>query len=151
MDYPSNIQQEWSMPSNINEYEKEKMKNFIKLVFKDVIENIEANEAIISQYFSPNYIQHVNGTVLNYDDFVQHMKAQKSILKSIKIVIDHCVVDKNMIATVHQAHAYKKDGTEIIAKVIAYFEIEDGKIVLCDELTQLIRGNKEDENIGSRK
>lgn len=127
------------------------MKSYIKKVFEDVIENMSADEKVISKYFSPNYIQCVDGHTLDYQDFIQHMKKQKNLINSAKVTIDHCVAEENRICTVHQVDVCKKNGEHIIAKVIAYFELEEGKIVFCDELTKLLKGDKEDHNIGSVK
>lgn len=39
---------------------------------------------------------------------------------------------------------------KVKAKVHALFTIEDGQLTSCDELTYLLEGSKEDENLGSR-
>jgi len=126
-------------------------KNFIEKVFKEVIEDLNADEKVISDYFSTQYIQYVDGHCLNYEDFVQHMAIQKSLLDSVKVCIEHCVIEGNSICTVHRVDAIKKTGEKIAVKVIAYFEVENKKIVLCDELTHLLEGDKKNQNIGSIK
>lgn len=127
------------------------MESFIKNVFRDVIEDMEADENVISEYFSRKYIQHVDGHTLDYQGFVEHMKKQKTLIHSAKVVIDRCLVDGNKLCTIHRVDMTKKNGEQIAAKVISYFELEDGKIVLCDELTKLLKGCKEDQHIGSVK
>lgn len=122
---------------------------FIEKVFKEVLEDLNADEKVISQYFSPNYIQHVDGHTLNYSDFVQHMKVQKTMLDSCKVSIQHYVREGNTLCTVHQVDAVKKNGCEIAVLVISYIEVENGKITLCNELTRLLKGAKEDQEIGS--
>lgn len=131
--------------------QKELNKDFIEKVLKDVVVDMDASEEIISNYFSTSYIQHVDGHTLNYSDFVQHMKLQKTILESASVSIDHCAVDGNSICTVHRVNALKKNGENIAVKVIAYYEIENGKIILCDELTHLLKGEENDQHIGSVK
>lgn len=135
-------------PSTVNE---SLSRNFIEKVFKEVIENLDADEKTISQYFSPYYTQYVDGHKLNYEEFVQHMMVQKSLLTSAKITIEHCVIEGNAICTVHKVDAIKNNGNKIAVKVIAYFEIEAEKIILCDELTFLLKGEDKDQNIGSIK
>ena len=127
------------------------MRDFIEKTFQDVIENMEADEEIISKYFSSDYIQYVDGHVLDYSDFVKHMKKQKTLINSAKVTIDRCIVEKNKICTVHRVDINKKNDENISVKVIAYFEIENEKIILCDELTKLLQGSKEDHDIGSTK
>jgi len=124
------------------------MKAFIHKVLKEIVESAEADERIIAQYFSPRYVQHVNGYVLDYKDFVKHMQEQKKVLESAKVTIERCVAEGDAICTVHVVDAVKKGGTRLSVKVIAFFKIEDGKIVLCDELTHLISGKEEDRDIG---
>jgi hypothetical protein len=126
-------------------------KSFIELVFKEVIEDLKADEEIISKYFSPSYIQHVDGQTLNYTDFVQHMMVQKTLLNDVKVTIERSIFEKEKICTVHRVDATKKDGSTIVVQVIAHFELENNKIVLCDELTHLLKGNSHDANIGSVK
>ena len=127
------------------------LKSFIEKVFSEVVESRTASEAVISQYFSPHYIQHVDGTVMTYHDFVQHMITQKALLTSVRVFIERCVVEGNRICTIHIVHAVKNNGQKVAVKVIACFEIENGKIVLCDELTHLLNGDEEDVCLGSVK
>jgi limonene-1,2-epoxide hydrolase len=131
--------------------EEQLNKNYIERVFKDVIEDLHADEAVISQYFSHSYIQHVDGHTLNYKEFIQHMLAQKAILSSAKVTIEQCLTEGNKICTVHIVDAAKKNGEKVKVKVIAYYEIEDDKITLCDELTHVLNGKAEDQKIGSMK
>lgn len=135
----------------INNLKASDMKDFIEKTFQDVIENMQADEEIISQYFSSDYIQYVDGHMLDYPGFIQHMKKQKTLINSAKVTIDHFVADANKICTVHRVDIQKKNDEKISVKVIAYFEIENGKIILCDELTKLLQGGEEDHNIGSTK
>jgi ketosteroid isomerase-like protein len=127
------------------------IKNFIKEVFANTIEDMTATEKIYEKYFSKDYIQYVDGKTLDYDDFIAHMKAQKNTLKSAKITFKYIIVEGDIVATVHKVNATKKDGAEIEAQVNALIEIKDNKIVLCDELTYLLKGANEDKDIGSRK
>ncbi len=125
--------------------------SFIQKVFKDVIEDMDADESVISQYFSPNYIQHVDGHTLNYTEFVEHMRVQKTVLESAQVSIERCIETENKICTVHRVDAVKKNGDRIAVKLVAYFEVENGKITFCDELTYLLHGHTTDKNIGSVK
>jgi len=124
-------------------------KSYIEQVFKDVIDNLDADETVISQYFSPHYVQYVDGHVLDYKDFVQHMATQKSLISSAKTTIDHCLIEGDTICTVHRVEIIKKNSEKVVAKVIAYIQVEAGKIILCDELTHILKGGDEDVNLGS--
>lgn len=125
-------------------------KQFIKEVFANVVENMNATEETYAHYFSKDYIQHVDGKTLNYDQFVAHMKIQKTLIQSAKITFRYLIVEGDKVATLHLVNAVKKDGSLIEAQVNAIFEIENKKVILCDELTYLIKGEKSDKDLGSR-
>lgn len=127
-----------------------KIKQFIQETFLNVIENMNATEKTYAKYFSKDYIQYVDGKKLNYSDFVTHMKAQKSVMKSIKVTFKHIVAEGDKLATIHIVNGIKKDGSRIEAQVNALFQIKNNKIILCDELTHLIKGEKSDRDLGSR-
>ena len=125
-------------------------KAFIEEVFNNVLEDTNATERAYEKYFSKDYIQRVDGKVLNYSDFVKHMQAQKAVLKSLKITFKYIIVEGDKIATVHIVDGVKKDGGIIEAQVNAVFQIKNKKIILCDELTRMIKGAKSDADLGSR-
>lgn len=125
-------------------------KQLIQNCFRDIIENMQATEKECGQYMSKDYIQKVDGKTLTYLDFIKHVKAQKQTLKSVKIIFDDILTQGNKVATHHRAYAIKKDNTEVEAEVIAFFEIKDGKIISCKELTRLVKGQSSDQDLGSR-
>ena len=77
---------------------------FIREAFKNVIENIDADEAVIEKYFSKDYKQWVDGHELDYEGFVSHMKAQKQRIASVNIEFERLIVDGESVATIH--HIY---------------------------------------------
>jgi len=125
-------------------------KAFIKEAFTKVIEDVNASDEIYAKYFSQDYIQYVDGKTLSFSDFVKHMKVQKEVVQSVAITFKHMLVEGDKVATVHMVNAIKKDGGIIEAQVNAVFQIRDNKIILCDELTHLIKGEESDRDLGSR-
>ena len=126
-------------------------KQFIKDAFANVFENMNATKEEYSKYFSKNYVQYVDGKKLNYTDFVEHVQALKSEMKSIKINFKYMVAEGDKVSTVHIANGVKKDGGIVETQFNALFEIKDHKIVLCNELSHLIKGSESDKDLGSRK
>lgn len=125
-------------------------KKFIKEVFINLIENRDANEETYAKYFSTEYIQYVDGKILDYDHFVTHMKALSSIIKSAKVTFKHIIAESDKVATIHRVNAIKHDGSHVEVQVNAFFQIKNNKIIFCDELTYLIQGEKSDRDLGSR-
>lgn len=129
-----------------------------ELALKKVIENnfkvstnLEATEADFARYHSKDYIQYVDGKVLNYENYVTHRKALQKTIKSLKVVFHDLIIQGNKVVTRHTAYGVKKDNKEIELQVIAIFEIQDGKIISCHELTHLAKGERPDRDLGSRE
>lgn len=124
----------------------------IEEIFENVTENMHPDASLIERYFSPLYQQDVDGHRLDYNGFLQHMIKQKSMVKSVKITIERCVVEENKICTIHRVDVVKNNKQKVVVKVIAYFEFDsDGKLIICDELTHVLEGTKEDRELGSVK
>jgi len=54
------------------------------------------------------------------------------------------------VLTHHRVRVEKRDGARSLIKVLAHFTVRDGKICACDELTQLLEGEYDDRDLGSR-
>lgn len=113
--------------------------------------NLEATEEDFARYHSKDYIQYVDGKVLNFEEYVVHRKALQKTLKSVKVVFHDMIIKENKVVTRHTAYAVKKDNKEIELQVIAIFEVKDGKIISCHELTHLTKGERPDQDLGSRE
>lgn len=128
----------------------EASRQFIKEVFANTIENMDATQETYAKYFSKDYVQYVDGKTLNYNGFIAHMAAQKAALQSAEVTFKHMVAEGDKVATVHIVKAVKKDGRAVQAQVNALFQLKDNRVILCDELTRLIEGDPSDKDLGSR-
>lgn len=127
------------------------MKHFIQQVFKEVLENPVFDELLIEKYFSKEYIQLVDQSQLNYDEFVLHIKKLKEKVSEQKLEIINHAENGNTIFTNHIAKSTLKDGSEVVHKVLAEFTIRNYQIIRCDELTLLLEGNETAKNLGSER
>lgn len=125
------------------------MNNFIKEVFKDVIENSTYNKLLVNKYFNENYIQIVDGHTFDFEKFNQHLIKLKSKISNQSVKFENIIASENYIFTKHLVESTLTNGEIIKHKVFAEFEIKDGKIIRCDELTMLLSGNRDEENLGS--
>jgi len=127
-----------------------KLKELIQQAITGVVEDMQNWNDTILNYFSPSYTQHVDGKTISYQQFIDHMHLQKSVLTKAKVHFEYLVEEGNKVCSVHTVEASKKDGHQVKVRVFALFIIENDKIVLCDELTHLIEGSREDRDLGSR-
>lgn len=103
-----------------------------------------------TKYMSKNYVEHIDGKVFNFQQWLHHMNGLKVLMKSYSLTFDEILAEDNKIAASYVVHAIKKNGSELDIRIIAIFKVKDGKLVYCDELTHLIKGNPSEKNIGSQ-
>jgi hypothetical protein len=127
------------------------MKHFIQQVFTEVLENPVFDPALIDKYFSKQYVQLVDHTRLNYDEFVLHIQKLKEKTAGQKVEILNHAENGNIIFTNHVVRSVLKDGSMVSHKVLAEFTIKDDQIIRCDELTFLMEGDHIAKNLGSEK
>jgi ketosteroid isomerase-like protein len=127
----------------------EKNKQLIKDSFNTLFSKLDASEESVSQFFDKNYKQNVDGKTLDYKGFLQHIKVLFSQLESCRVEFEHIIAEGDKVCTVHYPIAVKKNGVKVKAEVHALFQINNGKIVLCHELTHLHEGEEKDRDLGS--
>ncbi|UCA60197.1 hypothetical protein KB553_01420 [Chryseobacterium rhizoplanae] len=125
------------------------MKHIIQEVFTNILENPVFDLSLIEQYFSKDYIQLVDHTQLNYEEFILHIKKLKEKVSGQKIDLINYAENGNIIFTHHMARSVLKDGSIVRHKVLAEFTIHEDKIIRCDELTLLLEGSQTERNLGS--
>jgi ketosteroid isomerase-like protein len=127
----------------------EEAKRFLQQMF-DTFCDPNAPIEKVTAFFSPDYVQDVDGKVLNYAEFVKHLGVLKSTVEKEVITLQKVATNGPTVADIHIVDAQKKNGETIRLKVIAFYTIENGKIVRLEELTHLLKGSAEDRDLGSR-
>ena len=125
-------------------------KQLIRDAFAAVIENPQYDETAIRRYFSPDYVQQVDGKILSFDQFRQHMKVLKETVSAVAVHFDTLAAENEIVFSNHRVTASRSDGQTGEMQVIAEFHIHNGQINYCNELTHLIKGDAEDRDLGSR-
>lgn len=133
-----------------NASSSESPKEIVQNVFKNIIETKKWDDSTYDQYFSKDYVQIGNGKKLNYTQALAHLKFLRDNHKSIKITFHELIDKDNKVVTRHTCNVIKNNGDEIEVELIAIHEIKDGKIIGVRELTHFVKGQKSDEDIGSR-
>lgn len=125
-------------------------KDIIRSAFTHIIEAKDVSESDIARFFSTKYTQHVDGKTITYNEFIQHIYAQKAVLEHLSIEFLSLIEEDEIVFSNHIVTARKKDGNQVITKVIAQFTVHEEKIISCDELTYMISGTELDKDRGSR-
>jgi SnoaL-like domain len=129
---------------------REDNKVLIKQMFRDVIEADAFDEQAVARYFSPKYVQRVDGKTLDFAGFSDHLHAVKGAVTNVRVTFEQMVAEGNMVMDIHRVEADKRAGGKLVSKVIALFVIEDRKVIFCEELTHLEEGAATDKDLGSR-
>ncbi|WP_158800454.1 nuclear transport factor 2 family protein [Pedobacter sp. L105] len=125
-------------------------KKTIRTMFKDIFENPTFDEAAIDGYFSTEYIQQVDGKIINFEQFKQHVRVLKDSMKSVSAEFKTLVQEDNIVFSNHLISGLNKEDRSVEGQVIAEFTFKDGKIISCDELTRMTKGDEKDRDLGSR-
>jgi predicted SnoaL-like aldol condensation-catalyzing enzyme len=129
--------------------QEETNKSLVERAFRDMFASDAFDEGAIARYFSPRYVQKTDGRELDFAGFVAHVRELKRTLKNVKITFERAIAEASTVVSIHRAEAEKVAGGRVAVRVFALFVIEDGKIVLCDELTRLEQGAAEDRDLAS--
>ena len=125
-------------------------KTLLKQMFRDMFESDSFDERVINRYFSPKYVQHADGATLNFDGFVDHVRELKRTVAELDVTFEQMVAEGDKVMEIHRVTGEKRDGSKFTVRLMSFWLIEDGKIVLCDELSHLVQGAPEDRDLGSR-
>lgn len=97
--------------------------------------------ATINRYFTPDYQQYTNGSLLNYSDFVSHISALRTSVTSGNVVVLEAAFQGNTIAERHIVSVTYPDGTSSQSEVFLFGEISpDGRLHVVHEMTQAVTG-----------
>lgn len=123
--------------------------NNLELVRKALTE-VLGHEAETDNFFARDYIQTVNGEVLNYAQFASHVAHLRKSLSSVSINIFSLACAEGSVHSHHHVIVEKKDETSSQFEVFARFIVAEGKIKKCFELTRQISGCSDDYDLGAR-
>jgi predicted SnoaL-like aldol condensation-catalyzing enzyme len=125
-------------------------KLLIKEMFRDMFESDSFDERVIHRYFSPSYVQHADGTTLNFSGFADHVREVKRTVAKLQVTFEQMLAEGSKVMEIHRVEGEKWDGSKFAVRLMSFWLIEGGKIVLCDELSHLEQGAPEDRDLGSR-
>ena len=118
--------------------------------------SVEQLEAKIPKYFDRDYVQHVDGKTIGYDEFVEHMRVVHGKIKDVSVrwkeLHAYAFANDGKREThifSHHVVSYKDraSGAEGSAEVCGLFKCGTDLIFECNEMTTVTHGSLED--IGS--
>lgn len=124
-------------------------KEIVRNAFRELLDE-RGFEQAAPRWFSLDYVQSADGKSLDFEGFVAHLAALRGAVSEIHTEFQEMIAEGDVVATRHVVTARKDDGTESRHQLIAFFEVRDGKICRCDELTHQLSGRRSDRDLGTR-
>lgn len=100
--------------------------------------------------FAADYRQCVDGVELDRAGFLRHLEALRAATRYLEVRILAAASEGGQVFTHHLVEVEKTDGLRARVEVLARFQVADGLIRRCDELTRLLAGSAADRDLGSR-
>lgn len=125
-------------------------KTLIRRMFQDVFGVDSFDQEVLQRYFSPKFIQHADGKTLDFAGLVDHVRELKRTVTNLRFQCEYMLAEGNQVMDVHRVEGEKRSGGTFAVRLFSLWVIDDGKIVLCDELSHLEQGAAEDHDLGSR-
>ncbi|KXV32665.1 hypothetical protein AD940_16740 [Gluconobacter thailandicus] len=115
----------------------------------EVFTDFSSDPATLTEFMTPDYRQFVDGREMTLAEFLEHAVALRNALQRLEIDIQQIVCQGNQAATVHIARATRLSGEKSQIKVIAFYQFNNGRLCLVDELTHVLSGQDDDKALGS--
>ncbi|KYD06605.1 hypothetical protein [Bacillus atrophaeus] len=127
---------------------KDQVRAFLTEVYQEIIVNLHVEK--IPHYFSDQYIQVTDRKKTDINEFRDHIITLKEIVRSIELSPFYDFLfdqDKQTAVLRYTVTVTKKDGAVGEVEVIAIFELNDFKIVRCNELSCPLHHNDQFKDI----
>ena len=128
----------------------ESNKALLRRMFREVLEADSFDEQLILRYFSPSYVQQVDGKTLRFGEFVDHVREVKKTVTNLRFTFDEMIAEGGKVMEIHRVEGEKRAGGKFAIRLFSFWRIDDGKIVSCDEVSRVEQGAPEDRDLGSR-
>ncbi|KAF4448639.1 mitochondrial substrate carrier [Fusarium albosuccineum] len=109
----------------------------------------EDASAHLERLFAPTYTQEVDGKVLNYSEFVDHIRHLRKVITAVKVKVNQFLRDGNQLAERHTVRVEFSNKPPSEFDVFLFGTVqEDGRMLSVVETTRQTEGHDGDRNLG---
>lgn len=123
---------------------------FISQMYTDIVVNFDFDK--LPDYFHNDYYQVTDGKKINIEEFKKHLTTLKATVDKIIVSPFYDALYDEELQTLtlrYTVDVTKKSGTRGLIELIAIFEIQNRKIVRCNELSHALHNVKEFKELAS--
>lgn len=113
----------------------------LQTIWREVYDQTLDTEQTIRQYFTPSYIQCINGRQMDLPSYIQHVIEQKKNMTIHEIEYKTHLEDANNLFAIYYPLGLDKENDLIKAEVIAYFHFTGQQIDSIHGQVRLIQGD----------
>lgn len=121
--------------------------DLLKTIFAAIYDPAQELGRVIEQYFHPSYSQCINGVILNRDQYLDHVYAQRQNMDITHINYVHWLENDNELFALYYPRGIGSDGQIIEAEVICYFHFQNMQIIKTQGQVRIISGNPADADM----
>lgn len=129
---------------------KTEAKQFLTELYQNIV--VDLNVEKLPYYFTEEYIQVTDGVKTNFSEFTQHIITLKKLVEKIVVspFYDFLFDEELQTATLrYTVDVTKKTGEKGQVEMIAIFELKEGKIIRCHELSRPVNNDASFKDIAS--
>ncbi len=104
-------------------------------------------EALIKEYFHPDFDQSINGVTLRRDAYIEHVIEQKKNIVLESIDYRHILEQGDELFALYYPTGKNFAGQPILAEVIAYFKFKEDQIIHIHGSVRMIEGKPSDADM----
>lgn len=113
-------------------------------IWKVLYDRNQDPKLVIEEFFHENYIQSINGIILNRSEYINHVIEQRKNIKTILFECKTYMSQQDNLFIIYNAKGINIQGDEILGEVISYFEFKNQKVLKIHGQVYLLKGNPSD-------
>ena len=113
-------------------------------IWRVLYEKDQDVKSVIEELFHQDYIQSINGVILNRSEYINHIREQRKNIEVIEFECKNYMIHSDKLFIIYYVKGKNIQGGEIVAEIIAYFEFKDKKLFKIHGQVHLSKGNSSD-------
>lgn len=121
-------------------------KQVVKNLFS-TFANTHSTANDLDKFLSKKYVEVSDGHKLNYPQFMSYVEKLHHMMKSMHVKFIQIVSDGDIVATHHITYCVKQNGKVVKTEIFGFFTVKNHKVVSSQQISRMIKGDKNDKDL----
>lgn len=117
---------------------------YIFQIWDKLYDRDQDTKSVIELFFHDDYMQCINGIVMNRKEYIDHVIEQKKNINSMEFKYKNYLSQADELFIIYNAKGKNILDEDIEAEVIAYFQFKDTKVLKIHGQVHLLKGKPSD-------